>query len=311
MRRVRAGQRRLSPGPPELVVSAVLFRSAGASRELGVLSLPSLSGVSGTIAKVAKGVKRAGERRRAPGSIEPAGKVRSSPPGSTPLGALPTAREPRGPVCAARSSRVAAPEARSRPCAAPLASRLVRRRVQLAWLPSRPASRSASPHPVPPATPRHTRRVPTLANASRPALGPPQQRPRAMFRVVTATVKLQLAGSVRGERWSQTSAGCRLYSRAEPSRARRYVWGSDSLEQRAGHSRAAAHFPLSGSALFFFLQSVRLVIFVQAALFGKHTRSRPRSVPTSALSLCVRRRVFLAIAPRGSPCRPLSAAPSP
>lgn len=115
-----------------------------------------------------------------------------------------------------------------------------------------PPPRSASPHPVRP-PPQATRQVHTHSNAPAPALGPPQQRPRAMFRVVTATVKLQLAGSVRGEVESDL---CRLpvVQQAEPSRARRYVWGSDSLSEQRGKRtfRARSPLSLSGSALFFF-----------------------------------------------------------
>lgn len=164
----------------------------------------------------------------------------------------------------------------------------MRRRVQLAWLPSRPRFAVRVPSPRPAHHPQAHTPVAHARQRPRPALGPPQQRPRAMFRVVTATVKLQLAGSVRGEVESDL---CRLpvvrQGRALPRTQVRL--GFRQPQRAAGKADIRARSPRSPirKRLVFLLQSVRLVICVQAALFGKHTRSWPAVCPhLSTVPLC-------------------------
>lgn len=158
---------------------SALSSSAARARAASSESFPShpFLGSRGTIAEVAKGVKRARERRHGPRSTEPAGK---SP-------WLTSRAETAGSLCPPRVSLAgrSAPPGSSRVAARRRAAAPSRRTSssrawggaggQLAWLPSRPrfAIRVPSPRPAPAraATPRHTRRVPTLANAHAPPSG--------------------------------------------------------------------------------------------------------------------------------------------
>ena len=174
------------PSPPEPVASAVLFRSAGASRELELLPHPPLSGVSENHFRSCKGVKKREEAPRSAHRRACGCPRREKPPAHLPgrngPEPLPAARERRGPVRAAAEQpmttrrRAAAP---TRPTSPPRA-----------WGTARFASELPPPHgrrPLPAPRPGEGRHPPAPTPGAHARRGPPP-RPPAIAAAATRDV---------------------------------------------------------------------------------------------------------------------------